>query len=245
MQNNSIRCLATCALHYYRLTFKFEIMENNIHNEKLLAMVKSKIYTIRGQKVMFDFDLAQMYNVKTGTLNQSVKRNIERFPDDFMFQLTETEWEEWKSQYVTSNLIENKEVSDLLSQNVIAKSLNKKRFTPYAFTPFGVSMLSSVLRSKIAIQRNIIIMRAFVLFSEMVTNPIPDSNSELRAEIKALREEMNDILADQNDINESTRAQLEAISTALAELQMEHRKQPKRRPIGFIQPKENDSEDVK
>ena len=102
-------------------------MENNIHNEKLLAMVKSKIYTIRGQKVMFDFDLAQMYNVKTGTLNQSVKRNIERFPDDFMFQLTETEWEEWKSQYVTSNLIENKEVSDLLSQNVIAKSLNKKR----------------------------------------------------------------------------------------------------------------------
>ena len=71
---------------------------------------------------MLDFDLAQMYEVKTGALNQSVKRNIERFPDDFMFQLNETEWEEWKSQYVT------------------AKSMNKKRFTPYAFTPFGVSM---------------------------------------------------------------------------------------------------------
>ena len=73
-------------------------MENNIHNEKLLAMVKSKIYTIRGQKVMFDFDLAQMYNVKTGTLNQSVKRNIECFPDDFMFQLTKGEYEILKSQ---------------------------------------------------------------------------------------------------------------------------------------------------
>ena len=220
-------------------------MENNIQKEDLLALVKSKIYTIRGQKVMLDFDLAQMYNVKTGSLNQSVKRNIERFPDDFMFQLTETEWEEWKSQYVTSNFLENKEVSDLLSQNVTAKSMNKKRFTPYAFTPFGVSMLSSVLRSKIAIQRNIIIMRAFVLFSELMTNPMPDNNSELRAEIKALRDEMNDILADQNDINESTRAQLEAISTALAELQAEHRQQPKRKPIGFIQPKDDDNDPIK
>ena len=220
-------------------------MENNIQKEDLLALVKSKIYTIRGQKVMLDFDLAQMYNVKTGSLNQSVKRNIERFPDDFMFQLTETEWEEWKSQYVTSNFLENKEVSDLLSQNVTAKSMNKKRFTPYAFTPFGVSMLSSVLRSKIAIQRNIIIMRAFVLFSELMTNPMPDNNSELRAEIKALRDEMNDILDDQNDINESTRAQLEAISTALAELQAEHRQQPKRKPIGFIQPKDDDNDETK
>ena len=220
-------------------------MENNIQKEDLLALVKSKIYTIRGQKVMLDFDLAQMYNVKTGSLNQSVKRNIERFPADFMFQLTETEWEEWKSQYVTSNFLENKEVSDLLSQNVTAKSMNKKRFTPYAFTPFGVSMLSSVLRSKIAIQRNIIIMRAFVLFSELMTNPMPDNNSELRAEIKALRDEMNDILADQNDINESTRAQLEAISTALAELQAEHRQQPKRKPIGFIQPKDDDNDETK
>ena len=226
------------------ITFKFKSMENNIQNEELLAMVKSKIYTIRGQKVMLDFDLAQMYNVKTGSLNQSVKRNIERFPDDFMFQLTETEWEEWKSQYVTSNLLENKEVSNLLSQNVTAKSMNKKRFTPYAFTPFGVSMLSSVLRSKIAIQRNIIIMRAFVLFSELMANPMPDNNSELRAEIKALRDEMNEILADQNDINESTRAQLEAISTALAELQAEHRKQPKRKPIGFIQPQDDNNENI-
>ena len=218
-------------------------MNDIIKNEDLLALVKSKIYTIRGQKVMFDFDLAQMYEVKTGSLNQSVKRNIERFPDDFMFQLNEDEWEEWKSQYVTSNSIESNTKSNLLSQNVTAKSMNKKRFIPYAFTKLGVSMLSSVLKSKIAIQRNITIMRAFVLFSELITNPIPSSNSDLRAEIKALRDEMNEILADQNDINESTRAQLEAINTALAELQVEHRKQSKRKPIGFIQP-ENEENDI-
>lgn len=128
------------------------------------------------------------------------------------------------TQYVTSNSIESNTKSNLLSQNVTAKSLMKKRFIPYAFTKLGVSMLSSVLKSKIAIQRNITITRAFVLFSELITNPIPSSNSDLRAEIKALRDEMNEILADQNDINESTRAQLEAINTALAELQVEHRK---------------------
>ena len=195
-------------------------MNDIIKNDDLLALVKSKIYTIRGQKVMLDFDLAQMYEVKTGSLNQSLKRNIERFPEDFMFQLNEDEWEEWKSRYVTSNSIENKDNQNLLSQIVTAKSLMKKRFLPYAFTKLGVSMLSSVLKSKIAIQRNITIMRAFVLFSELISNPMPDSNSELRAEIKALRDEMNEILADQNDINESTRAQLEAINTVLAELQV-------------------------
>ena len=211
---NAYLCTIICE------TFKFKSMENNIQNEELLAMVKSKIYTIRGQKVMLDFDLAQMYEVKTGSLNQSLKRNIERFPEDFMFQLNEDEWEEWKSRYVTSNSIENKDNQNLLSQIVTAKSLMKKRFLPYAFTKLGVSMLSSVLKSKIAIQRNITIMRAFVLFSELISNPMPDSNSELRAEIKALRDEMNEILADQNDINESTRAQLEAINTVLAELQV-------------------------
>ena len=151
-------------------------------------------------------------------------------------------WQEWKSQFVTSNSIGNEDNTNLLSQNVTAKSLMKTRFLPYAFTKLGVSMLSSVLKSKIAIQRNITIMRAFVLFSELITNPMPDNNSDLRAEIKALRDEMNEILADQNDINESTRAQLEAINTALAELQVEHRKRPKRKPIGFIQPKEDEEE---
>ena len=77
-------------------------MENNIQKEDLLALVKSKIYTIRGQKVMLDFDLAQMYGVETRAMNQAVKRNIERFPEDFMFQLTKGEYEILKSQIVIS-----------------------------------------------------------------------------------------------------------------------------------------------
>lgn len=110
---------------------------------------------------------------------------------------------DWKSQIVTSNFVK--------------MGLRK---TPYAFTENGVAMLSSVLRSPLAIQVNIGIMRAFTEFRRMAaTLSLPDSNVELRAEIKALRDEMNDILADQNDINESTRVQLDAISAALAELQ--------------------------
>ena len=167
----------------------------------------------------FDFDLAQVYEVKTGSLNQSVKRNIERFPDDFMFQLNEDEWEEWKSQYVTSNSIESNTKSNLLSQNVTAKSLMKKRFIPYAFTKLGVSMLSSVLESDTAIEANRRIMRAFVMFHHLKTLPLPNAYDELKKEIEKVKDEMNEILADQNDINESTRAQLDAISTALAELQ--------------------------
>jgi len=214
-------------------------MNDIIKNEDLLALVKSKIYTIRGQKVMFDFDLAQMYEVKTGSLNQSVKRNIERFPDDFMFQLNEDEWEEWKSQYVTSNSIESNTKSNLLSQNVTAKSLMKKRFIPYAFTKLGVSMLSSVLESDTAIEANRRIMRAFVTFHHLKTLPLPNAYDELKKEIEKVKDEMNEILADQNDINESTRAQLDAISTALAELQSSRSQiatLKKHRPIGFIQP---------
>ena len=82
-------------------------MENNIQKEDLLALVKSKIYTIRGQKVMLDFDLAAMYGVKTGRLNEQVKRNIERFPEDFMFQLTKGELEILRSQIVISKMPDN------------------------------------------------------------------------------------------------------------------------------------------
>ena len=227
-------------------------MENNIHNEKLLAMVKSKIYTIRGQKVMFDFDLAQMYGVETRVLNQAVKRNIERFPEDFMFQLTKGEFMILKSQIATSNSTDIQGDRVLMSQSVISKPVERRGGTqklPYAFTENGVAMLSSVLRSPLAIQVNIGIMRAFTEFRKIATGlSLPSQSADvaqLRKDFEELKLDIEDILHDQNDINESTRTQLEAISTALAELQMEHRKQPKRRPIGFIQPKENDSEDVK
>ena len=225
-------------------------MENNIQKEDLLALVKSKIYTIRGQKVMLDFDLAQMYEVETRVLNQSVKRNIERFPDDFMFQLTKGELDILKSQFVTSKMTEIQVDENLKSQNATSNFVRMGlRKTPYAFTENGVAMLSSVLRSPLAIQVNIGIMRAFTEFRKIATTlslpSQPADVTQLRKDFEELKLDIEDILHDQNDINESTRHQLEAISTALAELQAEHRQQPKRKPIGFIQPKDDDNDETK
>ena len=241
-------------------------MENNIPKEDLLALVKSKIYTIRGQKVMLDFDLAQMYEVETRVLNQSVKRNIERFPDDFMFQLTKGELDILKSQFVTSkmteiqvdenlksqnatsNIHESESVGALTSQNVILKNRRGQhsKYLPSAFTEQGVAMLSSVLRSPLAIQVNIGIIRAFVEIRRMTTSLVLPNTAadvvQLRKDFEDLKLDIEDILHDQNDINESTRLQLDAISTAMAELQAEHRHQTKRKPIGFIQPKEDEEE---
>ena len=241
-------------------------MENNIQKEDLLALVKSKIYTIRGQKVMLDFDLAQMYEVETRVLNQSVKRNIERFPDDFMFQLTKGELDILKSQFVTSkiteiqvdenlksqnaksNIHESESVGALTSQNVILKNGRGQhsKYLPYAFTEQGVAMLSSVLRSPLAIQVNIGIIRAFVEIRRMTTSLVLPNTAadvvQLRKDFEDLKLDIEDILHDQNDINENTRLQLDAISTAMAELQAEHRHQTKRKPIGFIQPKEDEEE---
>lgn len=232
-------------------------MNDIVRNEDLLALVKSKIYTIRGQKVMLDFDLAQMYGVKTSRLNEQVKRNIERFPDDFMFQLTKGELEilrshfvtleSLKSQNATSNTTDNQEIENWKSQNATSKSAKMGlRKAPYAFTENGVAMLSSVLKSPLAIQVNIGIMRAFTEFRKIAASlSLPNTAADvaqLRKDFEDLKLDIEDILADQNDINESTRAQLEAINTAIAELQAEHRKQSKRKPIGFIQPKENEDD---
>ena len=123
-------------------------MDNEIviHNENQPQLeIESKILIIRGQHVMIDRDLAELYGVETKVLNQAVKRNIERFPEDFCFQLNKTEFEIWRSQFVTSN-------SD-------KKGLRRP---PYVFTEQGVAMLSSVLRSKNAVEINIRIMRVFV-----------------------------------------------------------------------------------
>jgi len=111
-------------------------------------MIETKIYNIRGQKVILDRDLARLYGVQTKVLKQAVNRNIERFPDDFMFQLNSKEFNNWRSQIVTSN------PGDRMGL----------RYSPYAFTQEGVAMLSSILRSSRAIQVNIQIMRIFVKF---------------------------------------------------------------------------------
>ena len=125
-----------------------------------LQKIQSKIYEIRGQRVMLDRDLAAMYGVETKVLNQAVKRNIERFPEDFMFQLTKGECEILtndilRSQFVTARSTEYNTDLNLRSQFVTAKDFTKSRTLPYAFTEQGVAMLSSVLRSPLAIQVNV------------------------------------------------------------------------------------------
>lgn len=132
--------------------------------------IESFIRTIRGQKVMVDFDLAMLYGVKTKALNQSVKRNIKRFPDDFMFQLTKEEWDVLRSQIVTTKQYENQELAFLQSQFVTAKNISKIRTLPYAFTRNGVGMLSSVLGSETAVDMNIRIMRAFTASQQIMEN---------------------------------------------------------------------------
>jgi len=127
-------------------------------------IIENKIFLIRGKKVMLDKDLAILYGVETKVLNQAVKRNIDRFPEDFMFQLTKIEIENFsRSQIVTLKR----------GQNI--------KYNPYVFTEQGVAMLSSVLKSKRAIQVNIQIMRTFTKIREMII-----SNKELRFKIEAL-----------------------------------------------------------
>ena len=186
-----------------------------------LEVIQSKIYDIRGQKVMLDRDLAEMYGVETRALNQAVKRNTDRFPVDFMFQLTDEETEIWKSQIVMSNSIK----------------MGVRR-NPYVFTELGVAMLSSVLNSKTAIQINMGIMRAFVAARHLLLNPPTDPVRELQSEVKELKEYIEEVFADYNDINDDTRMQLELINQTLAELQAQKALADKpRNPIGFITPK--------
>lgn len=123
-------------------------MTDNKPQAKTLDGIHSLIYMIRDQKVMLDSDLARLYGVETSKLNQAVKRNIDRFPEDFMFRL-------------------NKEEHDNLISQIVTSSWGGRRKLPYAFTEQGVAMLSSVLKSKRAIEVNIAIMRAFVQLRQL------------------------------------------------------------------------------
>jgi len=121
-----------------------------------LSIIQSKIYDIRGYRVMLDFDLAEIYKVETKYLKRAVRRNIYRFPNDFMFELTENEWDFLRCNFVTSNC-------------VTSINLEKRggiRYLPFAFTEQGIAQLSSVLNSQFAIQMNINIMRAFVVLRQ-------------------------------------------------------------------------------
>ncbi|MCR5126394.1 MAG: ORF6N domain-containing protein [Treponema sp.] len=139
-------------------------MENEMINTE--NAIRSKILEIRGKQVMIDRDLAELYGTETKRLNEQVKRNIERFPEDFMFQLNETEFENWRSQFATSN----------------ADKMGVRR-APYAFTEHGVTMLASVLKSETAVKASIQIVRAFVAMRHFLQN-----NAEIFAELKSLRQ---------------------------------------------------------
>lgn len=181
-----------------------------------LQVIQNKIYEIRGQRVMLDFDLAELYQVETRVLNQSVKRNVRRFPPDFMFQLAPDEWEILKSQFVIS-------------------SWGGTRKLPLAFTEQGLAMLSGILNSDIAIQVNICIMRAFVAMRQLMLNPPKNELQELQHDVKELKQYMEEVFADYNDINDDTRMQLELINETLAELQNKKKLQDKPRiKVGFV-----------
>ncbi len=192
-----------------------------IFSMEQLQLIQSKIYDIRGYKVMLDFDLAEMYGTETKYLKRSVKNNIKRFPKDFMFELTKDEYESLRCNFSTSKR-------------------GGTRYMPFAFTEHGVAQLSSVLNSDIAIEINIQIIRAFIAVRQLVLNPPVDRVSVLENQIKELREYIEEVFTDYNDINDDTRMQLELINQTLAELQTQKRILNKpRNPVGFVKPNQD------
>jgi len=146
-----------------------------------IQIIQSKILMLRGQRVMLDFDLAELYEVPTKALNQAVKRNIVRFPDDFMFQLSLDEWQDLRSKFATS--------SQMWSQIVTTSDkFRRDTYIPYVFTEQGVAMLSSVLRSEKAIQVNIAIVRTFIALRQYAR-----SFSELAEKVGELETGLADV----------------------------------------------------
>lgn len=150
----------------------------------IIRSIQNRIYEMRGERVMLDFDLADLYEVPTKALNQAVKRNIKRFPKDFMFRLTLAEWQNIRSQIVTGYGTSN----SLRSQNVTAsQSRRNTNVTPYAFTEQGVAMLSGVLNSDKAITMNIAIMRAFVEVRRVLLR-----QNDLKEQLKQIKEKIGE-----------------------------------------------------
>ena len=155
--------------NYNDMAKKNDIAKAETASIQPVEQIESLIITVRGKQVILDRDLAHLYGVETRVLNQAVQRNIERFPEDFMFKLTKEEFDNLRSQIVTSNeevlrsqnVTIEKEEKDLTSQIVISNKRGGQRYVSYAFTENGIAMLSSVLRSPMAIATNIHIMRAF------------------------------------------------------------------------------------
>ena len=192
-----------------------------MENERALnpTAIESLIYEIRGQKVMLDRDLAKMYGVETKVLNQAVKRNMKRFPEDFMFQLTPEEC--LRSQIVTLN----------------TKQGQHLKYMPHAFTEQGVAMLSSILKSDTAIEINIRIMRTFVTIRNHLytTQRFTAELEAIKAKIEILERNDEDNLEAINDLSEDMRQEIDTIYQAIAALSVKEpsKKEPQRQKIGF------------
>lgn len=199
--------------------------------------IENIIYDVRGVKVMLDYDLAAIYGVETRTLNQAVKRNIERFPEDFMFMLSDKEWK---------NLHANLLATNMTSQFVISSINKRKKSTPpYAFTEHGAVMLASVLRSPSAIQMSVMVTRAFIAMRQALASmrSYDLKLEQLSHKVDQLNAHVEEILHDQNDINQlqsqfnnELAMQIEVINDALDQLR-EKKSEPSR-PIGFKMPSE-------
>ena len=168
--------------------------------------IQNRIYEVRGVRVMLDFDLAALYQVETRVLKQAVRRNLDRFPEDFMFEVTEYEY--------------NSLIISLRSQFVISNDRGGRRYMPYAFTEHGTIMLASLLRSDIAVQASIKITRAFVAMRNyiMSTRHIEAELSELRAKLQLLEHSDEENLEAINDLSEDMRSEISAIYEAIAAL---------------------------
>ena len=195
-----------------------------------LQTIQNKIYEIRGKRVMLDRDLAELYGVETKALNKAVKRNSERFPERFMFQLTKEE--SLRFQIGTLNERSGKQ----------ARGQHLK-YLPHVFTEQGVSMLSAVLRSPTAIQVSIRIMDAFVAMRNyiMTTSTITAELSEIRAKLTLLERADEDNAQAVNDLSEDVRKELDNIYEAIAALSVKvpQARRPAR-PIGFKLPEEGE-----
>jgi len=179
-----------------------------------ISIIQRKIYEIRGRKVMLDFDLAELYSIETRVLKQAVRRNIERFPDDFMFELTNDDYNELKMN---------------LTSQFVMSSKGGIRHLPFAFTEQGVAMLSSVLNSKLAISINIGIMRAFVAMRQLVISSPGDTK------IQELSREVNEIVQRQDKMDVFVYEELGKVYEIITQF-FEQKKQEEAKPrrrIGF------------
>ena len=188
-----------------------------------LNIIQKRIYEIRGVRVMLDFDLADLYLVETKVLKQSVRRNLDRFPEDFMFELTPEEY--------------NCLIISLRSQIVTSNEKGGRRYMPYAFTEHGVIMLASLLRSELAINASIQITRAFVAMRNFImsTQHIESELAALKARLELLERNDEDNLKAINDLSEDMRQEIDNIYQAIAVLSVQRPAEPQNtiKKIGF------------